>query len=170
MSITRTYAGSVNLGIALSVSKSGDVTGKDSAALTAALAFAAAVAPTISGFLSGVFVAAAGDLLLAHATDPLQAMGDAAYSDGFTVAGSKLKFLFIRNNDGTNSVTISRGATNGLPVFDAAGDSVTLGPGDWFLFFKKAGTAALVTGTNDKLTIAVSGGTPSCDIVAVYGP
>lgn len=127
-------------------------------------------APTLSGILSGQFTAAAGDLLLAHATDPLQGMGDASYSPGFTVAGSKLKRIRIKNTDGTNMVTVKRGAANGLPILDTAGAGVPIGPGDTFDLTIKAGMAALSTGSNDKLTVSVSGGSPVCDIEVWYGP
>ncbi len=119
--------------------------------------------------MRGTGTAAAGDLLLAHATDPLQGMGDAAYAPGFTVASSKLKTLVIQNTDSTDSITVARGAANGLPVFDAASDAITLAPGDFFIYHKKAGTAALTTGSNDKLTISVSAGSPTFEIMAIYG-
>jgi hypothetical protein len=124
----------------------------------------------VSGFLAGQFTAAAGDLLLAHATDPLGAMGSETYSAGFSPASSKLKILAIQNTDATNTVTVARAAANGLPIFAAAGDGTTLDAGGCFFWFNKAGTAALTTGTNDALTISVGGGTPICNLVAIYGP
>lgn len=171
MSITTTLSGTLSLTAALRSTLSGDLSGYEAAALSEALTFAAAGgdAPTISGFFQGTAVGAAGDWLLAHASDPLQGMGNARYNSEFTVAGTKLKLLFVKNNDSSNSVTISRG-TNGLPIFDASGDSITLAPGDFFLFYKKAGTGVLTTGSNDKLTIAVSGGTPNLAVLAAYGP
>lgn len=173
MAITTAYSGSARLEVKLRCAYSGERGGGESAdfLLSAALAAAGGDDPTLSGFVQGTLVAAAGDLLLAHATDPLQAMGSARYSEGFTVAGSKLKLLVIRNNDPTNSVTIIRGAANGLPIFLAAGDGVTLGPGQVLFLYNPAGlTAALTTGSNDKLTVSVSAGTPSCDFLAAYGP
>lgn len=172
MAVTTTYSGSLSIALRLAAALSGDRTGSEVASASDSLTFAAAGgdAPTLSGFLSGTATAAAGDWLLAHATDPLQGMGDAGYSEGFTVAGAKLKLLYVKNNDSTNSVTIARGATNGLPLFDAASDSITLAPGDIFLFFKKAGGAALTTGSNDKLTLSVSAGAPSLTVIAAYGP
>lgn len=124
---------------------------------------------TISGYFYGTAVCAAGNWLMAHATDPLQGMGDAAYSPGFTVASSKLKLLIVQNVDSTNTITISRGTSNGLPIFDAADDSITLTAGGVFVYFNNAGTAALTTTSNDKLTIAVGGGTPNAYVLAAYG-
>jgi hypothetical protein len=168
-----TYSGSLSIGMDVLVTASGDpISGnmKLAEVFSAVLAASGGTAPTVSGFLAGTFVAAAGDLLLAHATDPLGSMGSETYSAGFTVASSKLKVLAIRNNDATNTVTIVRAAANGLPIFAAAGDGTTLDAGGFFLWHNKAGTAALTTGSNDALTISVGGGTPSCDIVAIYGP
>ncbi len=172
MADTITYSGNASIVASLNAAISGDKTGAQAAALSKVLTFAASggTAPTLSGFFKGTITAAAGDLLLAHASDPLQGMGDATYSQGFTVAGTKLKFLYIENTDTTNSITISRGTTNGLPIFNAADDAITLAPGDFFLYYKAAGTAALTTGTNDKLTIAVSGGSPTATVIAAYGP
>lgn len=169
--VTYTYSGTTEFSTSSSAAGAGDTTQNITGSHSASLTFDPSVAPTISGFLKGTFLAAAGDLLLAHATDPLQGMGDATYPGGFAPSGvAKLKEIFIRNNDATNSVSIARGTTNGLPIFDAADDKITLAPGDIFYYFKKAGTAILTTGTNDKLTISVTGGTPSCDIHVKYGP
>jgi hypothetical protein len=97
-------------------------------------------------------------------------MGDATYPAGFAPSGThKIKMLFIRNNDATNTVTLSRGTTNGLPIFNAADDAITLAAHDFFLYYKEAGTAILTSGSNDKLTVAIGGGTPSCDILVIYG-
>lgn len=168
-----TYLGDLSIGMNVIVTASGDpISGNMRLAETFAanLAAAGGTAPTVSGFLAGSIVAAAGDLLFAHATDPFGAMGSETYSAGFTVAGSKLKLLYIRNTDSTNTITISRAAANGLPIFNAASDAMTLDPGDVFFYHKKAGTAALTTGSNDALTIAVGGGSPTADVVAIYGP
>ena len=172
MAISTTYSGSLNLSGEALCQYGTDRTGAERDVISEAITFAASggTAPTISGFFKGVATIAAGDWLLAHASDPLQGMGDARYSEGFAVAGTKLKLLMVKNLDSTNSITIARGAANGLPIFDAAGDAVTLAPGDIFLFYKKAGTAALTTGSNDKLTLSASAGSPTCDVRAWYGP
>lgn len=172
MALTTTLSGSATLQATAKSLYSGDRAGEETVSFSDLLTFAASGgdAPTISGFFKGTATCAAGDWLLAHATDPLGAMGDAGYNQGFTVASSKLKLLYIKNLDSTNSITIARGATNGLPLFDTANDSITLAPGDIFIFYKKAGTAALTSGSNDKLTIAVSAGSPTCTVIALYGP
>ena len=172
MALTTTLSGNATLQANFKSVFSVDRSGEETVGFSDLLTFAAAGgdAPTISGFFKGTATCAAGDWLLAHATDPLQSMGDATYNQGFTVAGTKLKLLYIKNLDSTNSITIARGAAAGLPIFDAASDSITLAPGDIFIYYKKAGTAALTTTTNDKLTIAVSGGSPTATVIAAYGP
>jgi hypothetical protein len=172
MALTTTLSGQLQLTAELKSLYSGDRAGEEKVTISELLTFAAAGgdAPTISGFFKGTATCAAGDWLLAHASDPLGTMGTAGYNQGFTVDGTKLKLLFIKNLDTTNSITIIRGASNGLPIFEAAGDGITLAPGDIFLFYKKAGTAALTTTSNDKLTISVSAGSPTCTVVAAYGP
>ena len=172
MALTTTLSGNATLQANFKSVFSVDRSGEETVGFSDLLTFAAAGgdAPTISGFFKGTATCAAGDWLLAHATDPLQSMGDAGYSEGFTVASTKLKFLYIENLDTTNTITISRGTTNGLPIFNAADDAITLAAGDFFCYYKKAGTAALTTGSNDKLTIAVGGGSPTATIIAAYGP
>lgn len=173
MALTTTYSGSLSLAIALRSAFGGDYSGGQEAEERLSVTFAAAggTAPTLSGFLMGTADAAAGDWLLAHATDPFQGMGDATYSAGFTVAGTKLKLLYIKNEDATNSVTIIRGAANGLPIFAAAGDGLTILPGGVLLLYDPAGlTAALTTTSNDKLTLSVSGGSPDLTVLCGYGP
>lgn len=172
MAVTTTFSGSANIAIEGLATFSVDRTGAQRATINKALTFAASggSAPTISGFLYGTLTCSAGDILLAHATDPFQGMGDADYSPGFTVASSKLKLLYFENTDSTNTITIARKTTNGLPIFNAADDALTLAAGDVFLYFKRAGTAALTTGSNDALTISVGAGSPTMIACVLYGP
>jgi hypothetical protein len=169
---TNTYSGSSSLSLAAQAAFSGDTTGnrRASRAVTRAYAAAGGTAPTVSGFLTGQLTVAAGDILLAHASDPFQGMGDSVYSDGFTVAGSKLKMLYLRNCDETRSIVIIRGAANGLPIFEAASDGITLQPLGTYFMEWPSGLAALTTGTNDKLTLTPSAGNPLMDLTAFYGP
>ena len=172
MASTIAYSGSLSITALLTAALSGEKTGSETARIAKSITFAATggTAPTLSGWFIGTGTAAAGNILLAHATDPLQGMGAETYSQGFTVAGTKLKILILENLDTTNSITFTRGAANGLPIFDAASDAITLAPGDVFVYFKKAGTAALTTGSNDKLTVSVSAGSPTFRILVGYGP
>lgn len=174
MATTATYSGSLNINAQANAALSVDQLGSSYVQDLISITFAASggTAPTISGFFRGVAVCAAGDWLLAHATDPLQSMGDATYSTGFTVASSKLKLLLVQNLDSTNTITIIQGAINGLTIFDAASHGVKIGPGGIWLFYDKAGSlsGALTTGSNDKLTISVSAGSPNAQVSCYYGP
>jgi hypothetical protein len=137
------------------------------------LTFAAAggTDPTISGWVNGTITVAAGDLLMAHATDPFQGMGDSSYGPpGFTVASTKLKLLYMKNLHATISINVIRGAANGLPVFTAAGDGIDIPAGGALLIYYPTGTAALTTTSNDKLTLAPASGSPTMDVLAIYGP
>ncbi|MDO8607689.1 MAG: hypothetical protein Q7R40_14215 [Phaeospirillum sp.] len=172
MAVTATFTGAVSLSINAQAAYTVDASAGPALRILQSLtwAFTGGDAPTIAGWLySAEVTCAAGDWLLAHATDPFQGMGDSVYPTGFIVAGSKLKLLYIRNTDPTNTITIVQGAVNGLPIFVAAGDGITLASGDWNCLYKKAGTAALTTGSNDKLTISVGAGSPTCEVAAFYG-
>lgn len=151
---------------------SGDSTGGPQLSETTNISFAATggTAPTMDGWLNGNLVAAAGDILLAHATDPLGAMGDSTYSPpGYAVAGKKIKEIRFKNNDSTQSVTIISKASVGAPIFAALGDGIVLLPGASYYMNWPAGTAAMTTGANDALTLAVTGGTPDVEITVRYG-
>ena len=172
MAVTTAFSGSANISLEAIATFTVDRTGAQRSAINKAITFAASggTAPTISGWVYGTLTCAAGDLLMAHATDPFGTMGNADYAPGFTVASSKLKLFYFENTDSTNTITVARGATAGLPIFDAANDSITLDAGGLFLWFLKAGSAALTTTSNDKLTIAVGGGSPTAICLALYGP
>ena len=174
MAVTSTYEGSLSLRLEALAKLAGDYDGLKRALVQINRTFAPAggSAPTISGFLFGTATVTTTptDVLLAHATDPLQGLGDATYPDGFTVAGAKLKGLWLRNNDTVDAVLVERAAANGLPVFDAAGDGISIPAGGEVWLYLPAGTAALSTGSNDALTLTAAAGTCSLEILAIYGP
>jgi len=149
----------------------GDGGGTEVAVRDSTLEFTESAAPKIKGFFNGIAtVSGSGDILLAHATDPLQGFGDAGYvPPTFDVASKKITMLRFENLDASASITITRKASVGLPIFDTAGDSVTLAPGDIRIFYFKAGTAALTTGSNDALTLSRSGGSPQLAVTVYYG-
>lgn len=127
--------------------------------------------PSFVGWLYGEITVSAGDILLAHATDPFGSMGDAVYSDGLDPAGAKLKLVYLRNTDDAESVAVATAATNGLDIFSAAGEGITLGPGCSFLWEDLTGDliGALSSGSNDALTLTESGGAPVVVLLALYG-
>jgi hypothetical protein len=171
MATSYSHSGSLTLKAFLKATASGDQTGSHTAEIDELLTFALSGGDTtMIGFIKGATVTcAAGDWLLAHATDPFQSMGDAAYSPGFTVAGSKLKLIIIINTDAANSITVARKASTGLPIFNADGDAITIGPGGFECRYIPGGTAALSTGVNDALAISVSAGSPTCTVLLGYG-
>lgn len=132
-------------------------------------------APTWDGWLYGEFTVSAGDILAAHATTPvLGSAANATYSTGLTSNGKKPKLIYLRNTiavGGTGTFTVIRGAANGLPVFLAANDGLTLTPGGVWIWSDPAGSVvgALSSGSNDKLTLAVTAGTPTAELLIVYG-
>lgn len=174
MAIVTSYSGSLTLALQLLCAYSGERTGSEQADDRVSVQFdpAGGDAPTLSGFLEGVAAVTntPTDLLLAHATDPLQGLGSARYSEGFSVASSKIKVIHFRNEDATNSVIIARAAANGLPLFEDDEDALRLGPGDFLTLTRKAGLAALTTGGNDALTVVTSAGTASLRLIVGYGP
>lgn len=167
MATTYTYSGTLALNIALLNALAGDLSGGERASLEISKIFDANNIPIV-GFLKGSPVCAAGDWELAHATDPFQSQGDAEYSRGLTVASKKLVLLAIYNADTTRTITISKTTSTGLPIFSADGDAIPIGPLGLFLWMDPAGTAALTNDSNDHLTIAVSGGSPIANVLAIY--
>lgn len=173
MATTAAYSGNLNLTLearnVFSVDSLGGRSIKEAQAIV--LAAAGGSAPTISGWLNGsLAINAAGDILLAHASDPFQGLGDAAYSDGFAPAGAKIKALLIVNTSATQNLAVARAALNGLTLFDGASDAVTLAPGDVLLIYRKAGGDALTTGSNDGLTLTPSATGATADVTVIYGP
>ena len=111
--------------------------------------FSAGVAPANGGqgmnfvFFSPHFPSNGADFCdrLRKAGATVLGMGDAPYSPGFTVASSKLKLLYVKNTDPTDTITISRAASNGLAIFGAASDALAaLQPGGIFLIYDPTGT------------------------------
>jgi hypothetical protein len=176
MSVTYTFSGSLQITASAKDDFGGDWKGSESIARNLSLVFAASggAAPTISGFVTGVVTTSTtpANLLLAHATNIFTNLtGTATYSTGFTVAGSKVKFLLFENLDTTDSITISTPAANGFPIIQQASkDLRTLAPADVYLFYMKAGSAALTTGSNDALALVASANTPTMQVTVFYGP
>jgi hypothetical protein len=95
-------------------------------------------------------------------------------TDPFGVALTfvKMKGVGIKAAAGnTNSVNVSRPASNGVPWFLAASDGFALGPGGIFLFVNPgaAGIATVTAGTGDILRVDNSGAgtTVTFDIVII---
>lgn len=175
MAVTTAYSGSHVVQIRFTATLSGDKSGLETVKDDLSITWAAAggTAPTLTGALYGpISVTGAQDILLAHATDPLQGTGDATYTEGGTPSAgvSKLKFLRVRNTHATATLAVARKAANGLPIFSAASDAIVIEPGGYWDWYAPAGSAALTTGSNDGLTLTPSAGTVTGFLMAAYGP
>lgn len=174
MANTYVPSGQIQISPSFMNTVTGDETGAlrpDISAYTLAFGATASLPATaqISGYLSGNPICAAGDWLLAHASDPFQGMGDATYSAGLVLASKKVKMLIVYNQDLTNSISLEPKTGNPLLFLAAAADKVTIQPGGILVLTIPTGTAALVALTNDGITVSVSGGTPQAEVLVVYG-
>lgn len=92
-----------------------------------------------------------------------------AFGDTFTLA--RIKALLIAAASGnTNNVNVSRDATNGVPIFLAAGDGMPILPGGFMLWVSpNAASVAVTASTGDIITVANSTGGTSVtyDIIVI---
>lgn len=132
-------------------------------------------APTVAGWVyqSRLQLTAAMTIFIAHASDPFQAAGDAAYSDpSFSPAGKKAKILWWRApNSNTANITVARASTQGFLGFAGASHGMVLSPGGQLLWSDPGGDVggALTTASNDRFTITPASGTQEVDMLVVYG-
>lgn len=97
--------------------------------------------------------------LAASATEDLDLSGTALQNVfGDNIALTEMKVLIVEAlSTNTNNVEVSRPASNGVPFLAAAGDKVSLGPGDFFVFVRRAGVT-VTAGTGDLITFTNSAG------------
>jgi DNA-binding beta-propeller fold protein YncE len=78
-----------------------------------------------------------------------------------TLTFARIKLLYIGAASGnTNDVQITRPASNGVPLFLAAGDGIAVRPDGKFVWVAPGATGIAVTaGTGDLITLTNSGGT-----------
>lgn len=95
--------------------------------------------------------------LAASASEDLDLSGSLTNAFG-TVTFARIKaVLVIADSGNTNNVNVSRPASNGVPLFLAAGDGIPVRPGGVLLWACTDATGVAVTaGTGDLLTIANS--------------
>ena len=106
--------------------------------------------------------------LAASATEDLDLAGSLTDALGATLTMAKLKFVMIKAASGnTNDVVLSRPAANGVPLFDAAGDSIAIKPGGVFMWAVPGSGVTVTAGTGDLLTLtnSAAGTSVSYDIV-----
>lgn len=109
--------------------------------------------------------------LAASASEDLDLSGSLTDIYGATVTFARIKAILIKAASGnTNNVNVTRPASNGVPLFLAAGDGEPVHPGGVLLKVWPGATAIPVTaGTGDLINIAnSSSGTPvTYDIVII---
>jgi hypothetical protein len=100
--------------------------------------------------------------LSASATEDLDLSGSLTNAFG-TVTFARIKaVLVVASTDNTNNVNVTRPASNGVPLFLAAGDGLSVRPGGIFMWACSDATGVAVTaGTGDLLTLTNSAGSTS---------
>jgi hypothetical protein len=96
--------------------------------------------------------------LAASANEDLDLAGALSSAFGSTLTFAKVKLVYIAAASGnTNSVRVTRPASNGVPLFLAASDGLDVRPGGVFLWMAPDATAVTVTaGTGDLINVANS--------------
>lgn len=100
--------------------------------------------------------------LAASASEDLDVSGSLTNAYG-TVTFARIKAVLVVASDAnTNNVNLTRPASNGVPLFLAAGDGLAIRPGGVFLWACSDATGVAVTaGTGDLITLANSSGSTS---------
>ncbi|WP_060887285.1 hypothetical protein [Streptomyces caniscabiei] len=101
--------------------------------------------------------------LAASATEDLDLAGVLSDPLGAALTFARIKAVLVKAAAGnTNSVQVTRPASNGVPLFLAAGDGLSVRPGGLFLWVAPDATGVAVTaGTGDLLTLTNSAGSTS---------
>lgn len=96
--------------------------------------------------------------IAASGNEDLDLAGSLSDAFGNTITFTKVKAIMVVADAGnTNDVEVTRPAINGLPLFMAAGDGISLTPGASFtMVFPDADGVAVTADTGDLLNIANS--------------
>ncbi|NUP24011.1 MAG: hypothetical protein HOZ81_49750 [Streptomyces sp.] len=109
--------------------------------------------------------------IAASATQALDLAGSLAGPLGGTLTFARIKMILVFAASGnTNNVNLVMPASNGTPLFLAAGDGIAVKPGGAFIWFDPSAAGVAVTaGTGDLLNLVNSAaGTPvTADVVIV---
>lgn len=109
--------------------------------------------------------------LSASGTEDLDVAGSLTGAFGNTLTFARIKaVLVVASSANTNDVQVTRPASNGVPLFLAAGDGLAVKPGGLFLWVAPDASGVAVTGgTGDKITVTNSAGSTSVtyDVVIV---
>ena len=109
--------------------------------------------------------------IAASGTEDLDLAGSLASPFGATLTFVELRAILISaSSSNTNNVRLTRPASNGAPLFLAAGDGIDIPPGGVFLWSCPAdGKVSVTAGTGDLLTVAnsSSGTSVTYDVVII---
>lgn len=109
--------------------------------------------------------------LSASANEDLDLAGSLSDAFGSTLTFARIKGLIVAaSSANTNNVVVSRPASNGVPIFGAASDAISVRPGGLLAWVAPDATAVAVTaGTGDLINIAnsSSGTSVTYDIVLI---
>jgi hypothetical protein len=100
----------------------------------------------------------AGRSLAASANADLDLAGSLSDAFGATIAAAEIVLLFFRaRSTNVNNLQVKAAASNGFTgPFLAAGDGVSIKPGEWAVFVSQAGWP-VTAGTGDLINVANSG-------------
>jgi hypothetical protein len=98
--------------------------------------------------------------LSASGTEDLDLAGSLTGPLGTTLTFARIKAVIIKADAAnSNAVQVTRPASNGAPLFMAAGDGISLAAGETFAWFSPTAAGKVVTAaTGDLLTITNSAG------------
>ncbi|GAA1026832.1 hypothetical protein GCM10009557_05930 [Virgisporangium ochraceum] len=109
--------------------------------------------------------------IAASGNEDLDLAGVLADALGATLTFARIKVLYVAAAAGnTNNVVVSRPASNGVPIFSAASDAISVRPGGMLLWACSDATGVAVTaGTGDLINIAnsSSGSSVTYDVVII---
>lgn len=109
--------------------------------------------------------------IAASSNEDLDLAGALSDAFGSTLTFARIKGLIVAAAAGnTNNVVVSRPSSNGVPIFSAASDAISVRPGGVLAWFAPDATAVAVTaGTGDLINIAnsSSGSTVTYDVVII---
>lgn len=99
--------------------------------------------------------------LSASGTEDLDLAASLTGALGTTLTFARIKALLVKAAaTNTNNVVISRPAANGVPLFAAASDAISVQPGGLFLWVAPSAVGVVVTpATGDLITVTNSAGT-----------
>jgi hypothetical protein len=107
--------------------------------------------------------------LAASGTEDLDLAGVLATAFGATITAAEVVLIYVKASAAnTNNVNVTRPASNGVPIFLAAGDGRAVEPGDYFLFVSTRGvTVTAATGDLITLTNSAAGSSVTYDILII---